>query len=110
MTVFRAEAAGRAERLVDGDGETPPLASVVALCQRRDGHQRDSVRDPGAWRVRQGDGCDDGLVVTVAAGDREGRAESDDEQRKWKIHVRLPGWNIMYETAEGTSRVENIVV
>lgn len=72
MAALRAEAAGRAERLVDGHGETPPPAAVVALGQRRDGHERDGVRDPGAWRVRQGDRRDDGLVVTVAAGDREG--------------------------------------
>lgn len=30
------------------------------------------MRDPGTWRVRQGDRRDNGLVVTVAAGDREG--------------------------------------
>lgn len=93
MTAFRAEAAGRAERLVDGDRETPPPASVVALGQCRDRHQRDGVRDPGAWRVGQGDWRDDGLVVTVAAGDRErrgsrGRAEEMEDPREasWLEH------------------------
>lgn len=69
VSIFRTVAVGRAERLVDGDGETPPPASVVALGQRWDGHERDGVRDPGAWRVRQGDRRDDGLVVTVTAGE-----------------------------------------
>lgn len=31
VSMFRTEAAGRAERLVDGHGETPPPAPVVAL-------------------------------------------------------------------------------
>lgn len=69
VSVFSAVAVGWAERLVDGDGETPPPASVVALGQRWDGHERDGVRDPGAWRVRQGDRRDDGLVVTVTAAE-----------------------------------------
>lgn len=89
MTSFRTEAAGGAERLVDGDGETPPPASVVALGQRRDGHQRDGVRDAGAGRVRQGDGRDDGLVVTVAAGDRERGGRAGEAEGEVEIHVRL---------------------
>ena len=46
VSMFRTEAAGRAERLVDGQGEAPPLAPVVPLGCGGEGHERDGVRDP----------------------------------------------------------------
>lgn len=46
--MFRTVAAGGAERLVDGHGETSPSASVVALGRGWDGQECDRVRDPRA--------------------------------------------------------------
>lgn len=85
VSMFRTKAVGRAERLVDGHRETPPPAPVVALGWGWDGHKRDGVRDPGAWRLRQRHWGDDGLVVTVTAGEEgeEGQMERK-ERRKWE--------------------------
>lgn len=68
----------RAERLLHGHGEAAAPPSVGALGQRRDGHQRDGVRDPGAGRVRLGDRRHDGLVVAVAAGGGGGRGGAEE--------------------------------
>lgn len=74
-----AEAVGRDERLLDGHGETPPLGLLAAVGGGRDGHQRDSVRDPRTRRVWRRHRGHDVLVVTVATANRDG--EELDEGR-----------------------------
>lgn len=83
VSMFRAVAVDRAERLVNGHRETPPSASVVSLGGGGDRHQRDRVRYPWAWWFRQRHWGDDGLVITVTTGAAKGRG------RKMGILVRL---------------------
>lgn len=45
VCVFRAEAAGRAARLVNSHRETSALAFFVAVIQAWDGHERDRMWD-----------------------------------------------------------------